>query len=247
MPTDVKVSLFITCLVDLFFPRVGESMVKVLRGLGVEVLFPEQQTCCGQPPYNSGFPDDAKKVAKRFIEVFSEKPFDDSYIVAPSGSCSSMVKSFYGELFRDDPETLERWKLINERTYEFSQFIAHVLGVADIGARYEAKAAYHDSCHALRELGISEEPRELLRNVEGLELVEMSLHDACCGFGGTFSIKYPEVSASMVEEKLASIDRCGADTLISTDMGCIMQIQGMVKKRGLPLKVLHIAEVLASK
>ena len=192
-----KVSLFITCLVDNFFPKVGESMVKVLRKLGVDVDFPVDQTCCGQPAFNSGFQHDAKALAKRFLSVFQD---DDSYVVCPSGSCTTMVKIFYRELLKEEPKELELANRLASRTYEFSEFLTNVLHVEDVGSSYSGKVTYHDSCHLLRELRIRDEPRKLIKSVKGIDFVEMNLHDACCGFGGTFSIKFPGVSISMLEE-----------------------------------------------
>jgi len=245
MPNDV--CLFITCLVDIFFPRVGESMVEVLRRLGMTPAFPEGQTCCGQPALNSGYRDDAATLAKRFIGIFNAPEYEDSYIVTPSGSCATMVKVFYPELFRDDPEMSAAAEALSARTYEFSSFITEVLHVEDVGASYEGVVTYHDSCHTLRELGIKDPPRRLIRSVRGVELREMKMHDACCGFGGTFSVKYPGVSASMLEEKIGSMVETGADTVVSTDMGCLMQIKGAASRRGLSLTVMHLAELLAMK
>ena len=181
---QVKVNLFITCLVDNLFPQVGESMVKVLNRVGVSnITFPESQTCCGQPAFNSGYQKEAREVAVKFLRDFNE----DGYIVCPSGSCVSMVKVFYKELFEDDERYRKSAESVAGRTYEFTDFLINVLGIKDVGAKYNCTATYHDSCHALRELGINEEPRKLLENVTGLKLIEMNMHDACCGFGGTFS------------------------------------------------------------
>ena len=238
-----KVSLFITCLVDNFFPQVGESMVKVLRKLGVDVSFPVDQTCCGQPAFNSGFQHDAKALAKRFLSVFND---DNNYVVCPSGSCTTMVRIFYRELLKEDPKELELANRLASRTYEFSEFLTNVLNVEDVGASYSGKVTYHDSCHLLRELRIRDEPRKLIKSVKGIDFVEMNMHDACCGFGGTFSIKFPGVSISMLEEKINSIVESGADTVVSTDMGCLMHIGGAISRRKIPVKVMHIAELLAS-
>ncbi len=238
-----KVSLFVTCLVDNFFPQVGESMVKVLRKLGVDVDFPVDQTCCGQPAFNSGFQHDAKALAKRFLSVFDD---DNSYVVCPSGSCTTMVKIFYRELLKEEPKELELADRLASQTYEFSEFLTKVLHVEDVGASYQGKVTYHDSCHLLRELRIRDEPRKLIKSVKGIDFVEMNLHDACCGFGGTFSIKFPRVSISMLEEKINSIVESGADTVVSTDMGCLMHIGGAVSRRKIQVKVMHIAELLAS-
>jgi len=237
----IKVSLFITCLVDILFPQVGVSMVKVLKRLGVEVDFPEEQTCCGQPAFNSGFRQDAKVLAKRFISIFSQ----DGFIVSPSGSCTSMVRVFYKELFHDDQKLLEMVDLLSSRTYEFSEFLVNVLKVDDVGATYNGRVTYHDSCHALRELRVQNEPRKLIKSVKGVDFVEMKFPDTCCGFGGTFSVKFPDVSVSILDEKIESIIESGADTVVSTDMGCLMQIGGAINRRKLPVKTIHIAELLA--
>lgn len=244
--SGTKVSVFITCLVDLFFPEVGISMVRLLGRLGADVSFLPGQTCCGQPAFNSGYRADARVLAKRFIRVFSDAVENDSYIVSPSGSCTTMVRVFYRELLRDDPEALGALDSLEGRLFELSEFLTEVLGVEDVGAEYAGSVTYHDSCHALRELGVSDGPRRLIRAVRGVSFSEMEMCDVCCGFGGAFSVKYPEVSVSMLEEKLGSIAQTGADTLVSTDMGCLMQIGGAVKKRGLPIRVMHLAELLAS-
>lgn len=239
---QIKVNLFITCLVDNLFPQVGVSMVKVLNRVGVSnISFPKSQTCCGQPAYNSGYQNEAREVAVKFLRDFN----DDGYIVCPSGSCVSMVKVFYKELFENDTNHRVSAENIAGRTYEFTDFLTNVLGIVDVGAKYKCKATYHDSCHALRELGINEQPRKLLEKVSGLELVEMNMHDACCGFGGTFSVKYPDVSTAMLEEKIKCIRESGADTVISTDMGCLMNMGGYISRNSLHFDVKHIAEVLA--
>ncbi len=238
----IKVSLFITCLVDILFPQVGVSMVKVLKRLGVEVDFPEEQTCCGQPAFNSGFRQDAKVLAKRFISIFSQ----DGFIVSPSGSCTSMVRVFYKELFHDDQKMLDVVNILSSRTYEFSEFLVNVLKVDDVGATYNGRVTYHDSCHALRELRVQNEPRKLIKSVKGVDFVEMKFPDTCCGFGGTFSVKFPDVSVSILDEKIESIIESGADTVVSTDMGCLMQIGGAINRKKLPVKTIHIAELLAS-
>lgn len=238
----IKVSLFITCLVDILFPQVGVSMVKVLKRLGVEVDFPEEQTCCGQPAFNSGFRQDAKVLAKRFISIFSQ----DGFIVSPSGSCTSMVRVFYKELFHDDQKMLDVVDILSSRTYEFSEFLVNVLKVDDVGATYNGRVTYHDSCHALRELRVQNEPRKLIKSVKGVDFVEMKFPDTCCGFGGTFSVKFPDVSVSILDEKIESIIESGADTVVSTDMGCLMQIGGAINRKKLPVKTIHIAELLAS-
>jgi L-lactate dehydrogenase complex protein LldE len=245
----MRANLFITCLVDTFFPRVGESMVEVLQRLGVDVRFPEEQTCCGQPAFNSGYRADARAVAERFVSVFgealSQDEDEDSYVICPSGSCTTMLKVFYKELFHNEPHMLEKLRRITDRTYEFSEFVVKVVGKTDVGARYDGVVTYHDSCHLLRELGVKDAPRELISSVKGLEFREMPLHDSCCGFGGTFSIKFPKVSVSMLDEKIESITGTGADTVVSSDMGCLMNIGGALGRRGIPVKVMHLAELLA--
>ena len=237
-----RIHLFISCLVDNFFPEVGEAMLRVLSSLGMEIEFPQNQTCCGQPAFNSGYRKEAEKVARHFLEVFGDA---DEAIVCPSGSCVSMVKNYYKELFHNDPEALSRAKRISSNIYEFSEFIFQRKETLSLNSAYKGRVTFHDSCHALRELGISSQPRELIKSLTGVELVEMTMADACCGFGGTFSIKYPEVSKSMLQEKTDSIINSGADAVVSTDMGCLMNIKGLVSRKKLPVKVLHLAELLA--
>ena len=239
-----RVYLFVSCLVDNFFPEVGEAVVKVLSDMGFEVEFPEKQTCCGQPAFNSGYRADAVKVARHFLDVFD---LSDGAVVCPSGSCAAMVKNYYAELFRDDPENLSRAERIRSGIYEFSEFVSVRAGEEPslFGSAYRGRVTFHDSCHALRELGISSQPREILNSLEGVEFVEMEMAQACCGFGGTFSLKYPEVSESMLREKTDSIMATGADAVVSTDMGCLMNIKGLVSREKLPVKVLHLAELLA--
>jgi len=217
-------------------------MVKVLRRLGVDLDFLEDQTCCGQPAFNSGFQSDCKVLARRFLSIFDR----DEYIVCPSGSCTAMVKIFYMDLFRDDPKLLAVAEKVSSRVFEFSDFVVNVLKREDVGSRFNGKVTYHDSCHLLRELHIKDEPRRLIRSVRGVELIEMKLHDACCGFGGTFSVKYPDISVSILDEKIESIVNTGADTLVSTDMGCLMHIGGVLSRRKVLVKAMHISELLAS-
>jgi L-lactate dehydrogenase complex protein LldE len=236
-----RVALFITCLGDQFFPQVGECAVKILRQLGAEVSFNPAQTCCGQPAFNSGFRDEAREVAARNLDLFDEA----DYVVAPSGSCTSMVRTFYPELFAGDAEKLAKVERLRGRFYEFSEFLVKVMKVEDVGARFPHRVTYHDSCHLLRELGIESEPRALLRSVRGIELVEMNDYKLCCGFGGTFSVKFPEVSVAMGEDKVRAAIECGAEYLVANDSGCLMHIAGYVHRRGLPLKTMHLAELLA--
>jgi L-lactate dehydrogenase complex protein LldE len=238
-----RVALFITCLGDQFFPHVGECVVKVLRGLDVDVTFNPAQTCCGQPAFNTGYREEARAVAARVLDLFD----DADYIVAPSGSCTSMVRVFYPELFAGDAERLRKHAALRERFFEFSEFLVNVLKVEDVGARFPHRVTYHDSCHLLRELGIEEQPRKLLRRVQGINLVEMQDDKLCCGFGGTFAVKYPEVSTAMGEDKLRAATGAGAEYLVANDAGCLMHLAGLIHRQALPLKTLHLAEVLASR
>jgi L-lactate dehydrogenase complex protein LldE len=253
----MRVALFIPCFVDQFFPQVGMSMVKVLRRLNVEVDYPARQTCCGQPAFNTGYWDEARKLAQRYCDVFA----DAEAIVSPSGSCTAMVRNFYPELLApgvvapvqgasrpaaETAATTANWQRVCANTFEFSEFLVRKLGVTDIGAKFPARVTYHDGCHALRELRLKSEPRELLRRVAGLELVEMGEAETCCGFGGTFSVKFPMISYAMDEVKCASIQTTGAQYVVSTDSSCLMQIDGYLRRQKLPVKTIHLAEVLAA-
>jgi L-lactate dehydrogenase complex protein LldE len=237
----MKVSLFITCLVDQFFPQVGASMVEVLRRLGCEVCFPAEQTCCGQPAFNSGYKSEARDLAERFINIFD----DSQYIVSPSGSCASMVKVFYPDLFKHDFAKQQRALKLASRVYEFAEFVVNVLGVEDVGARYQGKVALHQSCHLLRELNVRSEPARLLRSVRGIEMVELERAEMCCGFGGLFSIKYPHISGGIMQEKIDTIVKSRADVVVASDMGCLMHIGGGLSRQRLAIKTMHIAELLA--
>ena len=237
----MRAAFFATCLADQFFPEVAECAVKVLRRQGVEVSFNPAQTCCGQPAFNSGYRDESREVARRMLDLFE----DTDYVVAPSGSCSTMVRVFYSELFSGDPGLLEKCRKLGRRFYEFSEFLVKVLKVEDVGARFPHRVTYHDSCHLLRELGVSEEPRALLRAVRGIELVEMKDDKLCCGFGGAFSVKFPEVSVAMGEDKIQAAAEAGAEYLVANDSGCLMHLAGLIHRKGLPLKTLHLAQVLA--
>ncbi len=238
-----RVSLFVTCIVDQLFPRVGLAMADVLERAGCSVDFPEQQTCCGQPAFNTGYRREAREVARHFLDVFR----DAEYIVIPSGSCASMIRRHYAELFAKEPATLELVRRIQPRVWEFTKFLIEVAKVEDVGARFESTVTFHDSCHALRELGIRDEPRRLLANVRGLTLKEMSPAGECCGFGGTFSVKFPEVSTGMAQAKIEAIAGTGAEYVVGLDSSCLMQIQGALTRRGMPVRTMHIAEVLAQR
>jgi L-lactate dehydrogenase complex protein LldE len=236
----VKVSLFVTCLADQLFPEVGLSVVRILRGLGCEVDFPEGQVCCGQPAYNSGYPEQARKVAVPLIEAFEQA----EYVVSPSGSCAGMIRHYYPALFRDDPELSERARRFAAKVHEFSEFVVQVLGVEDLGARFPERVTYHASCHGSRLLGVKDEPLRLLSNVDELDFVPLRRCEDCCGFGGTFSVKLADVSGAMVDEKLDQIVETGADWVVGTDMGCLMNIAGRIARRRLPIRTLHLAELL---
>ncbi len=235
------VSLFIQCLVDSMFPEVGEAMVKVFDRLSIPLAYPEGQTCCGQPAYNSGYRREAAAAARHFMKVFEGA----EAIVCPSGSCVHMVRHHYPELFPDDPVMAARARALAARTFEFTEYLVDVLGITDVMAEYPGTVTYHDSCHLSRGLGIARQPRRLLGNVRGLELIEMVDSDTCCGFGGTFSINYPEISVAMVDEKITNILATGADAVVGCDISCLMNILGRLSRRGEKVKVLHISQVLA--
>lgn len=236
----MRISLFIPCFIDSLFPNVGMSMVRILERLGHSVDVPENQTCCGQPPFNSGYWDEARSVATHQLNAFR----DAEVIVSASGSCGAMFKVFYPELFQGHPEE-EAAKALSEKTWEFSEFLVNKLGVRDLGARFKGTATFHDGCHGLRELGTKQAPRELLKHVKGLELVEMAEAETCCGFGGTFAVKYPQISTAMAEVKCNSILETKADFVISNDSSCLMQIGGWLNRNVGNVKCLHLAEVLA--
>src|SRR5205085_3965800 len=237
----MRVALFVTCLVDLFRPTVGFAAVKLLEQAGCTVEVPRAQTCCGQPAYNSGDKADAKAVARQVIAAFAG--YD--YVVAPSGSCAGMVRAHYPELFADEPEMLGKAQELASRTYEPVSFLVDIRGVQSVAAQWQGTAAYHDGCSGLRELGVKEQPRRLLASVEGLTLAELPGAEVCCGFGGTFCIKYPEISDKMVTDKAAEIAATGADAVLAGDLGCLLNIAGKLSRRGSSTEVRHIAEVLA--
>ena len=236
-----RVSIFVTCIVDQLFPQVGMAMAAVLERVGYTVEFPEAQTCCGQPAFNAGFRDEAFAVARHTLGALE----NCEYVVVPSGSCAAMLSHHYEELFSGGAAERAAANALALRVYEFSQFLTEVAKVEDVGARFEGIATYHDSCHALRELKIKNAPRQLLAKVRGLELREMDAAEECCGFGGTFSVKFAGVSGAMGRTKLDSIVRTGAATVVSIDSSCLMQLQGVIARAGLPIRTLHLAEVLA--
>jgi L-lactate dehydrogenase complex protein LldE len=238
-----RVSLFVTCIVDQLFPKVGMAMAGVLERLGYSVDFPEDQTCCGQPAFNSGYRAEARAVARHFLKVFETS----ECIVVPSGSCTAMVSHHFAELFQKEPETLERVHALERRIFEFSTFLTEVAHVEDVGARLDDVVTFHDGCHGLRELGIQRGPRRLLAHVRGLELREMQPAEECCGFGGTFSVKFAELSGAMARTRIEAIERTGARTVVSLDPSCLMQIQGVLSRAGSSVRTMHLAEVLASR
>lgn len=237
----MKASLFITCIADQFFPEIGKSVVAVLRRLGVEVDFPAGQTCCGQPAFNMGYWDEARDVAVRMIDIFRES----EYVIAPSGSCTSMLRHHFKDLFAGDSKRLEEVNSLARRSFEFSEFLVHVLKVENVGASFPHKVTYHDSCHLLRGLGIQEEPRRLIRAVRGIQYAELTGCEVCCGFGGAFSIKFPEISTAMMDDKLRSIAATGAEYVIAGDAGCLMHIGGGAARQNQPFRTMHLAELLA--
>jgi L-lactate dehydrogenase complex protein LldE len=241
MAQSSKVTLFVQCLVDSVYPRVGEAMVRVLERLGLTLDCPSGQTCCGQPAFNSGYHSAARSAARYFIETFEHA----DTIVCPSGSCTDMVRHHYAGLFADEPDWQARARRVGDRTYEFSQFLVDVLGVTSVGARFGGTVTYHDSCHLLRYLNVAKQPRHLIANVDGARFVEMADSERCCGFGGTFSVKYPQISEGMLEDKIASIIDTGADAVVGCDMSCLMNIQGLLSRRRIPIRTMHIAELLA--
>jgi L-lactate dehydrogenase complex protein LldE len=237
----VRAALMITCLGDVFFPEVGVAMVHLLRRLGVEVEFPAGQTCCGMPLFNSGYHHDAAQVAARTVKLFEGSP----HVVVPSGSCAWMVKAEYPGLLRGDPALRAAAESLARRTRELSQFIVEVLGVTAIDSPFVGTVTYHDSCHLLRGLGESSSPRTLLRSVRGVELVELPGADQCCGFGGSFSVRLPEVSTAILDRKLGHVEATGARCLVACDAGCLMQMGGGLTRRGSRVKAVHLAQVLA--
>lgn len=241
LPDKPRVGLFVTCLIDLFRPSVGFAAVRLLQQAGCEVDVPTAQTCCGQPAYNSGDQSNAALLARQVIRAFED--FD--YIVAPSGSCAGMLKAHYPELLAGDPEWGPKARAFAERVHELVSFLVDVRGLRSVDASFNGRVTYHDSCSGLRELGIKSQPRALLSSVTGLELVEMHDSEVCCGFGGAFSVKYPEISNAMVEKKTANAAEAQPDLLLAGDLGCLMNIAGKLKRQGRPIAVRHIAEVLA--
>jgi len=237
----MKVTLFIPCLIDQFHPQVGKNVVHILKKVGVEVDFANEHTCCGQPFFNAGYWKKAIPLAKRTIKAFKSA----HVVVAPSGSCVHMIRKHYLELFRDTPVWLDQAQELSEKTYEFSEFLIKVIQVDDLGACFKGKVTYHDSCQVLHGLGLSSEPRQLIRKVRNIELVEMERPDLCCGFGGFFSFKFPHIAEAMVEEKVKNILASGAEAVVGCEISCLMNIGGYLKHRGIPVRALHLADLLA--
>ena len=235
----MKVSLLVTCLGDALFPDVGVATVRLLRRLGVSVDFPEAQTCCGQPHFNSGYHDDARELARHTLRAFD----NGQTVVVPSGSCAAMIKLEYPHLFHEDPVWKSRADDMANRTHELSDFLVNVLGIEDVGARFEGKATYHMACH-LRGLGLLTEPERLLMRVKGLEYVKLERADECCGFGGSFAVRYPNISGAMVQDKASFIEQAGVSAVVATDAGCLMNIAGCLHRRGSAVRALHLAQVL---
>jgi L-lactate dehydrogenase complex protein LldE len=234
------VALFIPCFVDQLTPQVGLDTARVLERVGYSVHFPPDQTCCGQPAYNTGHWDDARPLAERFVRIFA----DCEAVVCPSGSCTTMVRKFYPELLAESP-LLQNALSLGTRVYELSEFLVKVAKVTDVGAAFSHRVTFHDSCHALRELGIKNEPRELLRNVRGLELLEMPSSEECCGFGGMFAVKFGAVSAAMGDIKAESVVATGAEYVSSVDGSCLLHIDGVLRKRKDTVRAIHLASILA--
>ncbi len=254
----IRASLFVTCIIDQIYPEVGEATTRVLRRLGVDLDFPRGQTCCGQPAFNSGYWRDAKPLARRTLRAFE----GDRYVVVPSGSCASMLRVFYAELLEDEPELLARAEALVPRVYEFSEFVVDVLGVTDLGASHPhpdlppsrgkgqdrpgspRTVTYHETCHLRRELGASTQARALIGSLDAVTLAEMEQSEVCCGFGGTFSVKYPDISGAMLQDKLDNIRDTGADAVVACDSSCLMHIGGGMARQGMRARPMHLAELM---
>jgi L-lactate dehydrogenase complex protein LldE len=238
----MRVGLFVTCLVDLMRPSIGFAALRLLEAAGCEVVVPPAQTCCGQPGYNSGDQKAAKALALKVIEEFE----GCDYVVLPSGSCAGMIRVHYPALFKDNPAVIESIKRLSTRTYELTDFLVNVAKLQNIPGNYSGSLTYHDSCSGLREMGVQAQPRALLARMPGVKLTEMRESTTCCGFGGTFSVKFGEISTRMADNKCEHIDQTGAGAIVAGDLGCLMNIEGRLRRRGdLDTRVLHIAEVLA--
>ncbi len=243
-PAPKNVSLFVTCVVDQFFPEVGESTVRVLRRQGIDVDFDPDQTCCGQPAFNTGYWKEARPLAERFLDMYEGV----EYVVMPSGSCASMVRVFYQELFHENPTLLRRAADVGSHVFELSEFLVDVVGVDSLPESYQSGkvslVTYHEACHLRRELGLTTQARKLINETTGVELTEMEQSEVCCGFGGTFAVKYADISGAMLDEKLTHIRNSGAEAVVACDITCLMHIGGGLEKRGIPIRPIHLAELL---
>jgi L-lactate dehydrogenase complex protein LldE len=240
-PMPEIIQLFVTCILDTLYPDTAEAVVRVLERAGVQVALPGGQTCCGQPAFNAGLRQQARPIAMHTIEVFEKTK---GWIIVPSGSCADMMRHGYLELFADDPHWLPRAQVFSKRILEFTEFLVDHLGIVDLGARFPGKITYHSSCHLLRDMGIDRQPRALLAAVQEAEFVELAHTDECCGFGGVFSVEQPQLSAAMLERKIANIDANDAETIVVCDAGCMTNINGGLHRRGKKQHVVHIAEIL---
>ena len=239
-----NVQLFVTCLIDSFFPEIGEAMVQVLNRAGVRVEFPGAQTCCGQPAFNAGLRNEARPLAEHTLKVFEKTTGD---IIVPSGSCAAMLRYGYLELFKDDPQWLGRAQTLAGRVFEFTEYLVDVRGISDLGSRWPGKLTYHPSCHLLRQLGIDRQPRLLLTCVREAEIIELPEREDCCGFGGIFSVEHPELSAEFLKRKISNLEKTASPTLVVCDAGCMMHVQGGLQHEKKSPRVVHIAEVLNSR
>ncbi len=242
MNKNKPVTLFVQCLVDSLYPEVGTALVRLFENLKIPFNIPLDQTCCGQPAFNTGYRKEAVVAAKRFIEIFE----DSQVIVCPSGSCVDMVKHQYPILFEEGSSWQKRALGISNKIFELTEYLVDVLGIKDVGARFPGRVTYHDSCHLLRNLGIQDPPRRLITHVRGCQLIEMAHADKCCGFGGTFAVKFSDISTAILEEKVNHIIEARVDAVVGCDISCLMNIQGMLSRKNSPIKTLHIVQLLAS-
>jgi L-lactate dehydrogenase complex protein LldE len=240
MTKPEQIQLFVTCMIEALRPEAGLAVVSVLESLGLEVIVPEGQTCCGQPAFNGGLWDDARPLARLTLDVLSKS---DAPIIIPSGSCADMIKHHYVELFADDPKYAQLAKDVASRTYEFTEFLVDVLGVTNLQARLKGKVTYHPSCHLLRNMGVDHQPRELLKNVQDLEVIELPTATECCGFGGLFAIKMGDISSAMLQRKLDAIESTGAQAVVGCDVSCLLNIGGGLHRRGSQIETKYIAEL----
>lgn len=237
----MNVDLFIPCFIDQFYPKTAENVVTILKNAGCEVNYNPEQTCCGQPSYNSGYWKETKTLAVKFLNEYE----DAELIVSPSASCTGFIKNYYQKLFEPEDPNLLKYKTISSRIFELSDFLVNRLNVVDFGAVFKHKVTFHDACAALREYGVKNEPRTLLKHVKGLELIEMENTDICCGFGGTFAAKFHHISTAMTEQKVENALKTGAEYIVSTEASCLMNIEAYIKKQKLPIKTIHLADILA--